>query len=221
MSNNTSKLTASGGTAKSAEEADANVLNALDPQTSERIERVRAFADEVRDALRTLRRNAHGLSQGDLAERLGVSTSTISRLESGRGLSGLDMQLVLLTFAELGASPMLTLLDANAPGASQVVDFTTWPDTANSKPGHRTPEQLRNTMVETETMAASFQTGQSGSVGAESLDAVAYGLQSELKAMRMELSRLSDCVGKPDHKSAPTGGTGTGSDKASASGASG
>jgi len=220
MANQTSKRTARGETAKPAEEADANVLNALDPQTSERIERVRAFADEVREAVRTLRRDAHGLSQGDLAGRLGVSTSTISRLESGHGLSGLDLELVLLAFAELGASPLLTLLDPNAPGAGQVLDFTTWPETAESERGRRSPERLQAATVETRAMAASVETGGSRSFGAESLDAVAYGLQSELKAMRMELSRLSDSVNKPAQASTPASRTGAGSNKASASGAS-
>lgn len=221
MANQTSKRTNRGDTSKPAEEADANVLNALDPQTSERIERVRAFADEVRDAIRTLRRDAHGLNQGELADRLGVSNSTISRLESGHGLSGLDLDLVLLAFAELGASPMLTLLDPNAPGAGQVVDFTTWPETVESERGRRAPERHRAATVETEAMAASLETGRSRSTGAENLDAVAYGLQSELKAMRMELSRLSDSVGKPARASTPAGRTGTGSNKASARGASG
>lgn len=179
-----------------AAEAQEQVFEALDGETRGRIERVRAFADEIRQAIRGLRKDAHGLKQSELAERLGVSTSTISRLESGKGLAGLDLEVALLAFAELQAAPMLTLLDPNSPGAGQVIDLTTWSERvsgagAGSEAGSDTVVSAA-ARVENEPLAASVKQTQSGEQ--TQWPAVAYGLQSELKAVRSEISRLSDRV---------------------------
>ncbi|WP_200341556.1 helix-turn-helix transcriptional regulator [Rhodovibrio sodomensis] len=222
MASQTNSPVARGETAVPAEQADMRVMEALDAQTRDRIERVRAFADEVRNAIRTLRREAHGLKQSELAERLGVSTSTVSRLESGNGLSGLDLELVLFAFAELNAAPMLTLLDPSSPGAGQVVDFTSWPETRALNRGGQAAAQSDAT-VETQAIAASHQRGHRAAT-VESLDAVAYGLQSELRAMRLELTRLSDQFSAPAKSTtasaASAGARVSPNDKASASGAS-
>ena len=161
-------MTAKREAAIPAQDADAEVLREFDESTRSRVERIRQFGDAVRTAIRS-RRQSYALKQAELAERLGVSVSTVSRLESGRGISGMDFEVALSALAELGAEPMLTLLDPNAPGACEVIDMTL-----------------------TEPAAAPRGLGSEDAMFSH--PAVAVGLKSELKAMREEMSRLTDGV---------------------------
>lgn len=183
-----------------AQDAEAEVLREFDDATRTRVERIRQFADAIRAAIRSRRRQTPDLTQAKLAERLGVSVSTISRLESGRGISGLDFEVALSALAELGAEPMLTLLDPDAPGTCEVIDMTLSRQPASRQPASGQPaEQPRlakaATLGEGDETQVSPQPVRLGSESATLSDpAVAVGFQSELEAMREQMSRLTDAV---------------------------
>jgi transcriptional regulator with XRE-family HTH domain len=180
--------------ASTARDAEAEILGALEEPTRTRIARIQQFADAIRSAIRNRRRQTDDLTQTELAKRLGVSVSTISRLESGRGIAGIDFEVALSALAELGAAPTLTLLDADAPEAYAVVDRT--------RTGHA-PQQAAEEprWAEAATLSAEGETQPSAeSSGSGSRDApvselaVSAGVQSELEAVREEMARLTKAV---------------------------
>ena len=183
-------MRASGDKALSAQDAEAEVLREFDDATQRRMERIRQFADAIRVAIRTRRRQHFRLTQAQLAERLGVSVSTISRLESGRGISGLDFEVAIAAIAELDAEPMLTLLHPGSPGACEVADLT-WPERRSGQP--RLAEAAGLQACE-EPQGATEPSGLSSGNRTLSDAAVAVGFQSELEAMRKEMLRLTEAV---------------------------
>lgn len=183
-------MRASDDKALSAQDAEAEVLREFDKTTQQRMERIRQFAEAIRMAIRTRRRQHRGLTQAQLAERLGVSVSTISRLESGRGISGLDFGVAVAAIAELDAEPMLTLLDPGAPGACEVADLTL-PDQRSAQPPVAKAAGLQGSE---EPEAATEPSGLGSGYRALGDASVAVGFQSELEAMRKQMSRLTDAV---------------------------
>ena len=176
--------------ASTARDAEAEILGALEEPTRTRIARIQQFADAIRSAIRNRRRQTDDLTQTELAKRLGVSVSTISRLESGRGIAGIDFAVALSALAELGAAPTLTLLDADAPDAYAVVDRT--------RTGQAAEEprwaQAATLSAEGETQPSAASSG-SGSREAPVSDlAASAGVQSELEAVREEMARLTKAV---------------------------
>lgn len=179
-----------------AHDAEAAVLREFDESTQRRVERIRQFADAIRTAIRNRRRHTCDLTQAHLAERLGVSVSTVSRLESGRGMSGMDFEVAIAAIAELGAEPMLTLLDPEAPGACEVIDMTLTEQEA-VRPRPARAATLNDANEASAEAGPSAETGplRLGSRHASFSDpAVAVGFQSELEAMREQMSRLTDAV---------------------------
>lgn len=173
-----------------AQDAEAEVLREFDDATQKRVERIRQFADAIRRAIRNRRRQHRNLTQSELSKRLGVSVSTISRLESGRGIAGLDFEVAIAAITELGAEPMLTLLDPDAPGACEVRDLTL-PEQAAGQPALAKAAALSDS---DEPSGASGPVRLGSSSATLSDPAVAVGFQSELEAMREQMSRLTDAV---------------------------
>ena len=180
--------------ASTARDAEAEILGALEEPTRTRITRIQQFADAIRSAIRNRRRQTDDLTQTELAKRLGVSVSTISRLESGRGIAGVDFAVALSALAELGAAPTLTLLDADAPEAYAVVDRTRTGHAAQQAAEEPRWAQAATLSVEGETQPSAASSG-SGSCDAPVSDpTVAAGVQSELEAVREEMARLTKAV---------------------------
>lgn len=90
-------------TSRSAEEAQAVLLQTFDPEIRQIVQNANAFGDSIRSSVYRLR-NENDWTQGHLGDQVGVSASTISRLEKGRGLSGLDLELAVSAFAAMGAA---------------------------------------------------------------------------------------------------------------------
>lgn len=180
--------------ASTARDAEAEILGALEEPTRTRIARVQQFADAIRSAIRNRRRQTDDLTQTELAKRLGVSVSTISRLESGRGIAGIDFAVALSALAELGAAPTLTLLDADAPEAYAVVDRTRTGHAAQQAAEEPRLAQAATLSAEGETQPSAASSG-SGSREAPVSDlAASAGVQSELEAVREEMARLTKAV---------------------------
>lgn len=182
--------------ASTARDAEAEILGALEEPTRTRIARIQQFADAIRSAIRNRRRQTDDLTQTELAKRLGVSVSTISRLESGRGIAGIDFAVALSALAELGAAPTLTLLNADAPDAYAVVDRTRTGQAAE-EPRWAQAATL-SAEGETQPSAASSGSG-SRDVPVSDLAVSAAvqseaGVQSELEAVREEMARLTKAV---------------------------
>lgn len=175
-------------TVRGADEVEQRVLAQFEPETREKIQQARDFGDHLRQTIRRLRTQADK-TQKEIAERLGVSVSTISRLERGQGLSGLDMEVAMLTLAELGVSPMLTLVGPRTPGAGEVVDLTDQMQTvfrvkARGEPGE----------VTIEGGAGASQDDADWTATSPYAQAMAIGVQSELEAVRIEMSRISQTL---------------------------
>jgi transcriptional regulator with XRE-family HTH domain len=180
--------------ASTARDAEAEILGALEEPTRTRIARIQQFADAIRSAIRNRRRQTDDLTQTELAKRLGVSVSTISRLESGRGIAGIDFAVALSALAELGAAPTLTLLDADAPEAYAVVDRTRTGHAAQQAAEEPRLAQAATLSAEGETQPSAASSG-SGSREAPVSDlAASAGVQSELEAVREEMARLTKAV---------------------------
>lgn len=180
--------------ASTARDAEAEILGALEEPTRTRIARIQQFADAIRSAIRNRRRQTDDLTQTELAKRLGVSVSTISRLESGRGIAGIDFAVALSALAELGAAPTLTLLDADAPDAYAVVDRTRTGHAAQQAAEEPRLAQAATLSAEGETQPSAASSG-SGSREAPVSDlAASAGVQSELEAVREEMARLTKAV---------------------------
>lgn len=178
------------GKAVPAQDAEAEVLREFDDATRKRVERIRQFADAIRTTIRNRRRRHCNLNQSELAKRLGVSVSTISRLESGRGIAGLDFEVAIAAITELGAEPILTLVDPEAPGACEVRDLTL-PEQAAGQPALARAAVLSDSDEPSGGSAPASLAAQNATL---SDPAVAVGFQSELEAMREQMSRLTDAV---------------------------
>ncbi len=96
-------------TSRSAEEAQAALLQTFDPKIRQFVQNANAFGDSIRSLVYRLR-NENDWTQGHLGDQVGVSASTISRLEKGRGLSGLDLDLAVSVFAAMGAALQLNIV---------------------------------------------------------------------------------------------------------------
>lgn len=94
---------------RSAADAQTELLQAFVPKTRKIVESANAFGDSLRRSVFLLR-NEKGWTQGHLGEQVGVSASTISRLEKGRGVAGLDLDLTVAAFAALGAAPEFNIV---------------------------------------------------------------------------------------------------------------
>ena len=105
-----------------SEDLEAELIAGLGPDMHERVMRVRRFANNVRHCVRRLRVETCNWSQRELAERIGVSTSTISRLENGRGFGGVDLNIVALAFDAMDAAPFLSVVSLESELAGNVVD---------------------------------------------------------------------------------------------------
>ena len=69
---------------RSAEDAQNELLQTFYPRTRQIVENANAFGDSLRRSVSVLR-NEKEWTQGHLGKQVGVSASTISRLEKGRG----------------------------------------------------------------------------------------------------------------------------------------
>lgn len=96
-------------TSRSAEEAQAALLQTFDPEIRQFVQNANEFGDSIRSLVYRLR-NENDWTQGRLGDQVGVSASTISRLEKGRALSGLDLDLAVSVFAAMGAALQLNIV---------------------------------------------------------------------------------------------------------------
>lgn len=94
---------------RSAADAQTELLQTFVPKTRKIVEGANAFGDSLRRSVFLLR-NRKGWTQGHLGEQVGVSASTISRLEKGRGVAGLDLDLAVAAFAALGVAPEFNIV---------------------------------------------------------------------------------------------------------------
>ena len=80
-----------------------------DPEIRQIVQNANEFGGSIRSLVCRLR-NENDWTQGHLGDQVGVSASTISRLEKGRGLSGLDLDLAVSVFAAMGAALQLNIV---------------------------------------------------------------------------------------------------------------
>jgi transcriptional regulator with XRE-family HTH domain len=168
---------------------EAELLDGLDPEMRARVGRVRGFAQEVRRCLRRLRQERCNWSQRELADRIGVSTSTISRLENGRGFGGIDVNILALAFDAMDAAPRLTVLPFDDPAGWQVSDSPAQNGPAQPRQAGRTGGPDRGVR---EVAAVAASTGGGGPTESASelslLRADVHALRAELDDLRRTLS---------------------------------
>lgn len=167
-----------------SEDIEAELIDGLQPEMRERVRRVRGFAEDVRRCLRRLRQEQCNWSQRDLADRIGVSTSTISRLENGRGFGGIDLNLVALAFDAMDAAPGLSVFPQGHAAGWRVQDSTGRASAA----GGQAAEQARGNDRPREAVSAEAAAA-SGALAKATADEVA-GLRAEVHALHRDVDDL-------------------------------
>ncbi|MDZ7712070.1 MAG: helix-turn-helix transcriptional regulator [Rhodovibrio sp.] len=178
-----------------SEDLEAELIEGLKPEMRERVLRVRGFAEAVRQCVRRLRQERCDWTQRELANRIGVSTSTISRLENGRGFGGIDLNILALAFDAMDVAPRLMVLPVDDAAGWRVSD-----PPARNGPGvyeDDTPEGGRERGGEITAVAASAS-GATTNPAAEEVSA----LREEVHALRRDLQDLRQSLSSERHADA-------------------
>lgn len=179
-----------------SEDLEAELIDGLTPEMRARVRRVRDFTEQVRRCVRRLRQERCNWSQRELAGRIGVSTSTISRLENGRGFGGIDLNILALAFDAMDAAPKLTVLPVGDAAGWQVNDSQSLNGPA--QPRKVSPEGGHDQEAREVTAVAASTAGGEATAATSEFSA----LREEVHALRRDLDDLRRTLSAAEHADA-------------------